>query len=117
MTDFIKKKMMLLKLQEELEALEENEENAKQNAFLEDLIAVLDKHSYSMGDLKAMLESVEAPKRARSARGGGSESTAHHIEYNGHTYKVNAIGRQPAETKMLLDDLGLTPTEFLEQHK
>ena len=110
---------MLQKLQDELAELENDEQAQKEKDFFEKLQALLKDHGYSLHELHSMLssaletqQSTGTQRRKSSGRGQGQE-----VEYNGHTYKVNAIGRQPRDTKELLDELGMTPTEFLNSYK
>jgi len=117
MSSYLKKSLLAEQLQKELEELSKNEDAKKEKQFFEDLKSVLDEHEYSFHQLHSMLSDVlefEKPtkKTTRKSAWQGLE-----IEYEGSIYKVNSIGRQPAQTKELLDSIEMTPTEFIERFK
>ena len=126
MSDFLKKKLFMMRLQEELNALEENEQYKKQNLFLEELQGLLDKHAIGMEDLKDMLEvayesnyqssALSSNTGATRGRPAGTKISSHEIKYKNEIFKVNEKGRQPDETKKILDKLKMTPLDFIEEY-
>lgn len=118
MSSALKTKMLIQQLSDQLKQLETDETQQKELEFFDKFKALLEKYDYTLTDIHSMLSDVldtDKPKRQQSSKKSAGQGLE--ITYEGKTYKVNSIGRQPSETKQLLDSIGMTPTEFIEQYK
>ena len=119
MANFIAKKLHAMRLQAELEELEKNSENKKEVDLFNELTKLLKKYDLSLEELQSFINAAlgdfDSVTEGRG-RPKGTKYKSVYITYNGVEYKVNSAGRQQQATKDLLDELELSPTEFIEQN-